>query len=168
MQNANKSHGSHRIKAVVATMLHACMRMWAEAIAGLNIERICKARKKLETRCAPVITPDVLCETDVEGGAVVFTIRWIVDRFDVSFGRLVMMICAFSLPPSPTSFVVSAWLDCPLERCWDNAGFGSLDATLDEFRRSLGLIIVILDQARLILSQKFFSLCFDFRFNFLT
>lgn len=56
---------------------------------------------------APVITPDVLCETDVEGGVVVFTIRSVEEELADVFGGFVRTICAFSLRTSVTVIVVS-------------------------------------------------------------
>lgn len=84
-----------------------------------------------KTNFAPVITPDVLCETDVEGVEV-----FLVDPDD-SFGRLARTICALSVPRSPTMIVVSTLRDCPRDRCLGNTDFGSVDATLNDFSLSL-------------------------------
>lgn len=89
-----------------------------------------RSSRKLE-RFAPVMTPDVLCETDVEGAVTFFAIWSDVDDealFDDGFGWS-MVICAFSL----ATIVVSALRDCPRERCCGNEAFWSLDATLNVF-----------------------------------
>lgn len=86
--------------------------------------------RKLE-RFAPVMTPDVLCETDVDGAVTFFAIWSGVDDealFDDDFGWS-MVICAFSL----ATIVVSTLRDCPRERCCGNEAFWSLDATLNVF-----------------------------------
>lgn len=77
------------------------------------------------------MTPDVLCETDVEGAVTFFAI-WSEAGgealFDDGFGCS-MVICAFSL----ATIVVSTLRDCPRERCCGNEAFWSLDATLNVF-----------------------------------
>lgn len=83
-------------------------------------------------KCAPVMTPDELCETDVDGEVTVLTMCWIVDELVVVFGRLVRIICALSLT-SLTIIVVATCRDCPRDRCGGNTVFGSFDATLNVF-----------------------------------
>lgn len=82
-------------------------------------------------RFAPVMTPDVLCETDVEGAVTFFAIWCGVDDEEALFDGFgwSMMICAFSL----TTIVVSTLRDCPRGRCCGNEAFWSLDATLNVF-----------------------------------
>lgn len=79
------------------------------------------------------MTPDVLCETDVDGPDTFFAICCLCEEFTDDFGKVVRIICAFSLPTSLTMIVVSTWRDCPRERCCGNAVFWSFDATLKEF-----------------------------------
>lgn len=86
----------------------------------------------MEKKFTPVIAPDVLCETDVEGGTMFFTMCWIdVDELAVFFDRLVRTVCVFSLPVLPTMIVASTFR-VPRDRC-GNAGFLSLVATLKKF-----------------------------------
>lgn len=91
----------------------------------------------LRMRFTPVITPDVLWETDVEGGVTVFTMFrfWlgITDELADVFGKLVRTICEFSFWVSLTIIVVSTCRDCPRDRCWGNETFLSFDATLNIF-----------------------------------
>lgn len=81
-------------------------------------------------KCTPVMTPDVLCETDVDGAFTVFTMLCLEAEPDALLAR---RICALSLPTSPMRIVVAIWRDCPRERCWGNGVFWSLDATLNVF-----------------------------------
>lgn len=111
---------------------------------------------KMRRSFTPVINPDVLCETDVEGGVTVFTIRWIDVEVAVGFGRLVRIFCALSLPTSLTMIFDSTRRDCPRDRCWGNVVFFTFDATLNKFR-SLGFVSLKLDKLPLL--AKFSFLC---------
>lgn len=84
-------------------------------------------------KTTPVMTPDVLWETDVDGAVVVLTMCCADDEPAVVFGTVVRMIWAFSLLPSLTIIVVSTCRDCPRDRCWGNVVFWSFDATLKVF-----------------------------------
>lgn len=88
------------------------------------------------------MTPDVLCETDVEGGVMVFTMCWLADVLVDVFGRLLSTICALSLATSLTRIVFSTARDCPRERCRGNADFWSFDATLNVFLAPLQLNVL--------------------------
>lgn len=110
----------------------------------------------------PVITPDVLCETDVDGAVTAFTMCWTTVVLADDFGKF-RMICAFSLPPSPTT-IVSIWRDCPRDRCWGNVDFLSLDATLTDVLirckvDSIGFTIESSIWFLLVLSFTALSLC---------
>lgn len=80
--------------------------------------------------CTPVMTPDVLCGTDVGGAVTVFFACCLGIKPVALFA---MLICEPSLLVSSTRIVASTWRGWPCERCRSNGVFWSLDATLNVY-----------------------------------